>query len=75
MSGCRADYRWVPHPDATNNSFPGVALYRDGQFAEAHEALLEAEGLSSFPDPTDLFFLAMSSWKLGDRAVAHMQAT
>jgi tetratricopeptide (TPR) repeat protein len=63
----------------------GAALYRNGRYTEAHDALREAAGLfTAGEEPANLFFLAMTSWRLGDkndarsyydRAVVRMHAT
>ena len=63
----------------------GVVLYREARYAEAREALLKgAELHRSLDNVVNLFFLAMTSWQLGeknearsyyDRALARMQAT
>jgi tetratricopeptide (TPR) repeat protein len=62
----------------------GFALHRSGQYAAARETLLEAANLVTTLDPNDLFFLAMTEWRLGnqtearsyyERALARMNAT
>jgi hypothetical protein len=59
-------------------------LYRNGHYTEAYDALREAAELYTLEDPINLFFLAMTSYRLGgkpdarsyyDRAVARMHAT
>jgi len=49
----------------------GMALYRHGRLLEAREALLRAAELRvPKPEPWELFALAMTEWKLGNRADA-----
>jgi tetratricopeptide (TPR) repeat protein len=45
------------------------ALYREKRYGEAREAFLRADEMSD-PDAHRLFFLAMSSWQLGDKTKA-----
>jgi len=50
----------------------GIALYRNGRFAESRDALLKALDLSTDAfkqelEPTNLFTLAMAQWNLGDK--------
>jgi len=69
---------------AGNNSL-GMTLYRLDRFREARQALLRATELRSpKPEPPELFVLAMTEWKLGnrdearsyhERAVARMNET
>jgi Flp pilus assembly protein TadD len=62
--------------DRPEGDFPqiahGMALYRHGRFREAREALLRAAELRvPKPEPWELFALAMTESKLGNRAEAH----
>jgi tetratricopeptide (TPR) repeat protein len=51
----------------------GISLYRNAQYAEARETLLEAEELYTTEEPRLLFVLAMTEWRLGnkDEALDH----
>jgi tetratricopeptide (TPR) repeat protein len=46
----------------------GGALYRNGRYREAREALLKAQAMSA--SAAELFYLAMSSWQLGEKQQA-----
>jgi tetratricopeptide (TPR) repeat protein len=48
----------------------GVAHYRAGQWQAARTALLKSMELRQGGDAADWFFLAMTSWQLGDKAKA-----
>ena len=48
----------------------GIALYRHGKLEEARDALLRAREIRVNDEPADLFFLAMTSSRLGDRVRA-----
>jgi serine/threonine protein kinase len=48
----------------------GVALYREGDWHGAVEALRKSRELGSGGDACDLFFLAMAHWQLGDKELA-----
>jgi tetratricopeptide (TPR) repeat protein len=48
----------------------GAALYRNGHYREAREALLKAQAMSSSASFGELFYLAMSSWQLGEKQQA-----
>jgi tetratricopeptide (TPR) repeat protein len=60
----------------------GLVLYRHGRYAEAREALLQAQELATRESAHTLLSLAMVSWQLGreveargyyDRAVARIE--
>jgi serine/threonine protein kinase/Tfp pilus assembly protein PilF len=62
----------------------GAVLYREGAFAEALEVLQRLDEEKEFKEPGDLFYLAMTNWKLGrredarqvyDRGVERLEAT
>jgi tetratricopeptide (TPR) repeat protein len=83
--GTRADYlRALRRVEAAVRLAPenstyvktlGVALYRVGRYAQALEALRRATALDAAknhgPTPTELAFLAMAHWQLGDKPQAH----
>jgi Flp pilus assembly protein TadD len=46
----------------------GLRLFHAGSFAQAQEAF--AAGAASSPDPLEMYFLALTHHKLGDRAAA-----
>jgi tetratricopeptide (TPR) repeat protein len=70
---------------ANRQNVYGWVLYRQGRYGEAREALLKAmDRRIPEPEPWDLFGLAMTEWKLGnkkeardyyDRAVARAEHT
>jgi tetratricopeptide (TPR) repeat protein len=57
----------LPGGDSRQSAL-GLALYREGRYPEAREAVLRAVELRTpKPEPWELFALAMIEWKLGDR--------
>ena len=70
------------HPD--HQATYGIALYRNGKYDAALDALHRAADLRVEDNPVDLLFLAMASFESGDRrkarayyerGVARLQAT
>jgi tetratricopeptide (TPR) repeat protein len=57
--------------ESDNQQSLGVALYANERYEEANAALVKALDLKAKPDPTALFFLAMTESKLGRQADAH----
>jgi tetratricopeptide (TPR) repeat protein len=45
----------------------GAALYRNRRYSEAREHLMKAVRISGQPSPWQSFFLAMCSWRLGQK--------
>jgi tetratricopeptide (TPR) repeat protein len=79
----RAELTHSPDNDQAQRAL-GYLLFHEGEFAEALEILQRFDEEHEFDEAGDLFYLAMTNWKLGrktearrcyDRAVVRLGAT
>ena len=82
LEAARQNFELEPNSEAVRRLL-GIALYRNGEYAEAIEHQ-QAAMAAYAGEATDPFYLAMQHWKLGqrreardyyDRAVAWMETT